>query len=64
MKRKLLLIALALGTVAGYSSALYHHSHQRRARHAKWQQHVADLCVQAAQRRADELAPASEAAGR
>jgi len=53
MKRKLLLVVLALGTVAGYASAVgCHHGERHRA----WKQEVADLCVAAAERRLSEKA--------
>ena len=54
MKRKLLLVVLALGTVAGYASALS--CHGRGERHRAWKQEVADLCVAAAERRLSEKA--------
>ena len=54
MKRKLLLVVLALGTVAGYASAVGCHDH--RERHRAWKQEVADLCVAAAERRLGEKA--------
>lgn len=51
MKRRILLIALALGTVAGYSSAAFsHHRYHHGERHRAFEQHVADLCVAAAAR--------------
>jgi hypothetical protein len=54
MKRKLLLVVLALGTVAGYASAIRSHHHGDR--HRAWKQEVADLCVAAAERRLSEKA--------
>lgn len=49
MRRKVLLVVLALGTVAGYASAIGAHRHHRWQRQA-WKQEVADVCVAAAQR--------------
>lgn len=49
MKRKVLLVMLAFGTVAGYASAF--RSHHHRDRHKAWREEVADLCVGAAERR-------------
>jgi hypothetical protein len=50
MKRPILVIVLALGTVAGFgtgiTSAIRHH----RAHRAELVQHIADVCVQAAKR--------------
>lgn len=54
MKRKVLLVALALGTVLGYASAC--RSHHHRDRHRAWKAEVADLCVGAAERRWNENA--------
>ena len=54
MKRKILLVVLALGTVAGYASALG--CHGRGERHRAWKQEVADLCVAAAERRMSQKA--------
>jgi hypothetical protein len=53
MKRRLLLIALAFGTVAGYTSAAFQHQHHRyhhAERHRAFEEHVADVCVAAARR--------------
>ncbi|HEY6723109.1 MAG TPA: hypothetical protein VI197_03730 [Polyangiaceae bacterium] len=49
MKRKVLLVVLALGTIAGYAGAV--RSHHHRDRHRAWKEEVADLCVGAAERR-------------
>jgi hypothetical protein len=49
MRRKVLLVALALGTIAGYASAF--RSHHHRDRHRAWKEEVANLCVGAAERR-------------
>jgi hypothetical protein len=51
MKRRLLLIALAFGTVAGYTSAAFqHHRYHHAERHRAFEEHVADVCVAAARR--------------
>ena len=61
MKRKLLLVVLALGTVAGYASAVGCRDH--RERHRAWKEEVADLCVSAAERQwRGTAAPRSEQA--
>lgn len=52
MRRKLLLVALALGTVGGYGAAIASHRHRAWHREA-WKQEVADVCVAAVQRRLD-----------
>jgi len=54
MRRQVLLVVLAIGTVAGYASAF--RSHHHRDRHRAWKEEVADLCVSAAQRRFDGAA--------
>lgn len=46
MRRKLLIALLAFGTVAGYGSAFMH----RREHRARFEQHVADVCLDAARR--------------
>jgi hypothetical protein len=50
IRRSLTIALLALGTVAGYGSALCSWSHHRHARHAAFEQHVARVCVDAARR--------------
>ena len=51
MKRKVLLVLLALGTIAGYASAACsHHRYHHGERHRAFEQHIADICVAAAQR--------------
>ena len=52
MKRKLLLLVLGLGTIAGYSSAFFCHGHRHHAHRARWKQEIADVCVEAAARQA------------
>ena len=55
MRRKLLLVALGFGAVAGYSSALFgHHRYHHGSRHAAFERHVAEICVAAAQAQAAE----------
>jgi len=50
IRRRFAIALLALGTVAGYGSALCSWSHHRRARHEAFEQHVARVCVDAARR--------------
>ena len=50
MKRKLLIVLLGFGAIAGYAGgcvSMHHHGFQRRA---AFEQHVADVCVAAAHR--------------
>jgi len=57
MKRKLLLVMLALGTVAGYASAAFrHHRYHHYDSHRAFEEHVADICVAAVQRQAADRA--------
>lgn len=56
MRRKVLLVALALGTIVGYASAC--RSHHHKDRHRAWKAEVADLCVSAAERRWNDKAGA------
>ena len=48
MRRKLLIAALAFGTVAGYGSALRHMGRCNRDRHQSFERHVAKICTEAA----------------
>lgn len=53
MKRKLLITLFAFGTVAGFGSgfaSLACHHERAHTRRAAFERHVADLCVQAADR--------------
>lgn len=61
MIRMLLIGALSFGTVAGFASGFAHMGHCARghheARRAAFEAHVADLCVQAAERSQGDAAP-------
>jgi len=50
MRRRILIIVLAAGSVAGFASSLfgchYHQSERRRA----FEDHIADVCTRAAER--------------
>jgi hypothetical protein len=46
MKRKLLIVLLSIGTVAGFASGIAHH----RWRTQHFERHVADVCADAARR--------------
>jgi hypothetical protein len=48
IRRRFAIALLALGTVAGYGSALCSWSCHRHARRAAFEQHVARVCVDAA----------------
>ena len=50
MKRKALIVLLALGTVGGYASALCNSRWHRHHRQEAFERHVADVCVDAAHR--------------
>lgn len=54
MKRKALIALLGIGTIFGFSTgfaSMSHHWHHRaEQRRAAWEAHVADVCVEAAQR--------------
>ncbi|MCA9610941.1 MAG: hypothetical protein KC619_35350 [Myxococcales bacterium] len=54
MKRKLLIVLLGFGTLfgfgSGFASMSYHWHQHAEARRAAWEAHVADVCVEAAQR--------------
>lgn len=50
MKRKILIGLLTLGTIGGYGSAFACARHRAHARHEAFERHVADLCVNAAER--------------
>jgi len=53
MRRKLLLLVLALGTVGGYASAAYrHHRYHHFEGHQAFEAAVADICVAAVKRQA------------
>jgi hypothetical protein len=59
MKRRILIIVLGLGTIAGFGSGIASAVHHHRAHRAAFERHVADLCTDAAEhhaaRRAAEL---------
>ncbi|MCU0655438.1 MAG: hypothetical protein MUF64_09170 [Polyangiaceae bacterium] len=64
MKRRLKIVLLSLGVLGGYGWGLASLGcHRERAQHrrAAFEQHVADLCVQAASRAHN--APAQEPSG-
>jgi hypothetical protein len=48
MRRRILMVLLALGTVGGYASGLAHMSACHRGREAAFERHVADVCLKAA----------------
>lgn len=53
MRRKALMAVLALGAVAGFGSAVFncrHHGMDRQDAREAFENHVADLCTQAAER--------------
>lgn len=63
MGRKLLMVVLGVGAVAGFASGFaracygpwgHHGPGGRFGRHAEFEQHVADTCVQAALRAASQ----------
>lgn len=48
MRRKIAIVLLSVGTVAGYASGFAHLAHARHHRRAAFEQHVARVCVDAA----------------
>jgi len=48
MRRRIAIVLLALGAVAGYAAGFAHLSHCRADRRAAWEHHVAKVCVEAA----------------
>lgn len=48
MKRKLLIGLFAFGTVAGYGSSFACFKHRHEHRRAHFEQHVAQVCLEAA----------------
>jgi len=48
MKRRMLMVLLAIGTVGGYASGFAHMHACHRARTAAFEHHVAEVCVDAA----------------
>ena len=54
MKRKILIVLLALGTVGGYASACHHARWHRWQRQQAFERHIADVCIDAAHRAASK----------
>ncbi len=50
MRRRALIFVLALGAVAGFASGLYGCHYHRFERHQAFEEHIADVCVRAAER--------------
>lgn len=50
MKRKLLIAALALGTVGGFASGFASLRCRSKYRHHHWEQKVTDICTKAVER--------------
>lgn len=48
MRRKVLIVLLALGTVGGYASALCGARCHRESRQDRFERHIASICVDAA----------------
>lgn len=48
MRRRMLMVLLAIGTVGGYASGFAHMHACHRARTAAFEHHVAEVCVDAA----------------
>jgi len=49
--RKLLIGALVLGTIGGFASGFCSMRHHHMSRRAAFERHVADVCLEAAERR-------------
>lgn len=50
MRQRALIFVLALGAVAGFASGLYGCHYHRLERHQAFEEHIADVCVRAAER--------------
>ena len=54
IKRRILIAILGLGTIAGFGSGFAHTAwairHHHDSRRAAFEQHIADVCVEAAKR--------------
>lgn len=50
MRRPLLIGLLAVGTVLGFGSAIFHRTHSHR--HEAFERHIADICAESALRAA------------
>ncbi len=48
MRRRILMVLLALGAVGGYASGFAHMRACHRGREAAYERHVADVCLNAA----------------
>jgi hypothetical protein len=48
MRRRILMVLLAFGTIGGYASGFAHMHACQRGREAAFERHVADVCVNAA----------------
>jgi hypothetical protein len=48
MRRRILMLLLAMGTIGGYAAGVAHMSACHRGREAAFERHVADICVNAA----------------
>ena len=59
MRRPLLIGLLAIGTVLGFGSAIFHRAHG--ARHQAFERHVADICAESALRAAGKSGSVSAA---
>jgi hypothetical protein len=51
MKRRILVVLLALGTIGGYASGFASLSRHHEGRRAAFERHVAQICVDAARNR-------------
>jgi hypothetical protein len=50
MRRKGLILVLAIGAIAGFASGLYGCHYHRVERRQAFEDHIADVCTRAAQR--------------
>ena len=50
MRRKGLILVLALGAIAGFASGLYGCHYHRLDRRQAFEDHIADVCMRAAER--------------
>jgi hypothetical protein len=61
MRRKALILVLALGAIAGFASGLYGCHYHGVERHQAFEDHIADVCMRAAQRSQNRASHAEKA---
>jgi hypothetical protein len=59
IRRRILMAVLAVGSVAGFASGFHSMHHRWHARHERFEEHVADVCVRAAKNADKQQTPAT-----